>query len=113
MSYTEDSLVQQTTANYLEQKPGWDSVYAFNEEDFGPGSLLGRKSDKEVVLTRDLLEKLKECNPGLRFQAYEAPVRHLTDVMASHSSDAICFGMVVEYVVKAVYTTEKRLICRL
>ena len=37
--YTEDTLVQQTTAEYLEQKLGWKSVYAYNNEDFGPNSL--------------------------------------------------------------------------
>ncbi len=41
--YTEDTLVQQTTAEYFEQQLGWDSVYAYNNEDFGPGSLLGAK----------------------------------------------------------------------
>ena len=30
--YTEDSLVQQTTAEYLEQQLGWESVYAYNNE---------------------------------------------------------------------------------
>ncbi len=49
-SYTEDTLVQQTTAEYLEQQLGWESVYAYNKEDFGPDSLLGRASDREVVL---------------------------------------------------------------
>jgi hypothetical protein len=28
--YTEDTLVQQTTAEYLEQQLGWLSVYAHN-----------------------------------------------------------------------------------
>lgn len=46
MNYTEDSLVQQTTADYLEQQLGWESV----NEDFAPDSLLGRTSDREVVL---------------------------------------------------------------
>ena len=46
-SYTEDALVQQTTADYLEQQLGWESVYAYNNEDFGSGSLLGRASDRE------------------------------------------------------------------
>jgi type I restriction enzyme, R subunit len=41
MHYTEDTLVQQTTSDYLEQHLGWESVYAYNNEDFGPGSLLG------------------------------------------------------------------------
>ena len=51
-AYSEDTLVQQTTAEYLERQLGWESVYAYNNEDFGPGSLLGRASDREVVLTR-------------------------------------------------------------
>lgn len=54
MSYTEDALVQQTTADYLEQQLGWRSVYAYNNEDFGPHSVLGRASDREVVLARTL-----------------------------------------------------------
>ena len=45
--YTEDTLVQQTTAEYLEQQLGWESVYAYNNEDFGPDSLLGRASDRK------------------------------------------------------------------
>jgi type I restriction enzyme R subunit len=63
--YTEDTLVQQTTADYLEQQLGWRSVYAYNNEDFGPGSLLGRTSDREVVLARTLREKLEDLTRGL------------------------------------------------
>ena len=37
-AYTEDTLVQQTTADYLEQELGWESVYAYNNEDFGPSN---------------------------------------------------------------------------
>lgn len=40
--YTEDTLVQQTTADYLREQLGWQSIYAYNNEDFGPNSLLGR-----------------------------------------------------------------------
>ena len=40
MKYTEDTLVQQITADYLEKQLGWKSVYAYNNEDFGPNSLL-------------------------------------------------------------------------
>ena len=74
-SYTEDTLVQQTTADYLEQQLGWESVYAYNSEDFGPNSLLGRSSDREVVLTRILRQKLAELNPGL-------PLQHTTTLCA-------------------------------
>ena len=37
--YIEDTLIQQTTIEYLEQQFGWESIYAYNKEDFGPGSL--------------------------------------------------------------------------
>jgi len=63
MSYTEDTLVQQTTAEYLGKGLGWESVYAYNTETFGPGGTLGRASDREVVLTRYLRVKLVEKNP--------------------------------------------------
>ena len=33
MNYTEDTLVQQTTADYLEQQLGWKSVYAYNHAE--------------------------------------------------------------------------------
>ncbi len=76
--YTEDTFVQQTTANYLEKQLGWDSVYAYNNGDFGPDSLLGCASDREVVLTRTLREKLVELNPDLPDEAYDDAVRQIT-----------------------------------
>ncbi len=33
--FSEASLVQQTTADYLERQLGWESVYAYNSEGFG------------------------------------------------------------------------------
>jgi len=84
-SYTEDTLVQQTTAEYLEKQLGWDSVYAYNNEDFGPESLLGRGSDQEVVLTRILRAKLIQLNPGLPDAAYDDAVRQITAVVASQT----------------------------
>ena len=83
--YTEDTLVQQTTAEYLESQLGWESVYAYNSEDFGPDSLLGRSSDQEVVLTRVLREKLVQLNPGLPDAAYDDAVRQITATVASQS----------------------------
>ena len=83
--YTEDTLVQKTTADYLEQQLGWESVYAHNREDFGPDSLLGRASEREVVLARPLRERLAALNPGLPDEAYEEAVRVLTATAASQS----------------------------
>jgi len=86
--YTEDTLVQQTTAEYLEQQLGWESVYAYNNEDFGPDSLLGRESDREVVLTRALRTKIEELNPGLPASAYEDAVRQIVAVSATQTLSA-------------------------
>ena len=82
--FTEDILVQQTTAAYLHEQLGWRSVYAFHE-DFGPDSLLGRASDREVVLTRILRAKLVELNPGLPAAAYDDAVYQLAATTAAQS----------------------------
>ena len=46
MAYTdinsEDRLVQKTFAEHLQTMLGWESVYAWNEETFGPDGTLGR-----------------------------------------------------------------------
>jgi type I site-specific restriction-modification system R (restriction) subunit len=86
--YSEDTLVQQTTAEYLEQELGWVSVYAYNNEYFGPDSLLGRESDREVVLTRTLRCKIEELNPGLPATAYDDAVRQIVTVSASQTMAA-------------------------
>ena len=86
--YTEDTLVQQTTAEYLEEQLGWQSVYAYNHEDFGPDSLLGRDSDREVVLTRSLREALVELNPDLPDAAYDDAIRQIVTTVASQGITA-------------------------
>lgn len=77
--YNEDTLVQKTTADYLSEKLGWDNVYAYNNEDFGPDSLLGRSSDKDIVLTRYLGDAIRNLNPGLPDAAYQDALRHILD----------------------------------
>jgi type I restriction enzyme R subunit len=84
-AYTEDTLVQQTTANYLHDQLGWESVYAYNEETFGPEGTLGRKSDKEVILTRYLGEALVKLNPGLPMPAYQEAIRRITEYSVTQS----------------------------
>lgn len=84
-AYSEDNLVQQTTAEYLERQLGWESVYAYNTETFGPTGTLGRASDREVVLTRYLREKLVELNPGLPEDAYDDAVRQIVTIAATQT----------------------------
>ena len=84
-AYTEDTLVQQTTAEYLEQALGWESIYAYNTETYGPDGTLGRSSDRNVVLTRYLRQKLVELNPGLPEVAYDDAVRQITASAATQT----------------------------
>ncbi len=87
-SFNEDTLVQQTTANYLHDELKWDSVYAYNQETFGPDGMLGRLSDREVVLTRYLRQKLEEFNPGLPAEAYNEAVRQIVEYSAAQTMPA-------------------------
>jgi type I restriction enzyme, R subunit len=76
----EDTLVQQTTADYLHEQLQWDdNIFAYNNETFGKEGLLGRASDKDVVLTRYLGEALVTLNPGLPDVAYQDALRQITD----------------------------------
>ncbi len=74
---SEDKLVQQTTAEYLREHLGWESIFGYNKETFGINGLLGRKSDREVVLTRYLRIMLQKINPGLPNVAYEESIRQV------------------------------------
>ncbi|MDE2757556.1 MAG: type I restriction endonuclease, partial [Acidobacteriota bacterium] len=82
---SEDRLVQATFAEHLEQELGWDSIYAWNEESFGPDGTLGRADTKEAVLTRDLRAALERLNPELPDSAIDDALRDLTVYDASRS----------------------------
>ena len=82
---SEDRLIQHTFAEHLEHELGWESVYAWNRETFGPDSTLGRADTKEAVLTRDLRAALERLNPDLPAPAVEDALRKLTVYDASRS----------------------------
>ena len=102
---SEDRLIQETFAQHLEEKLGWDSVYAWNQETFGSDGTLGRADTKETVLTRDLRAALERLNPDLPASAIEDAMRALTvyDVtrsMVQHNRDfygMLRSGVQVEY----------------
>ena len=89
---SEDRLVQKTFAEHLERQLGWDSVYAYNEETFGPTGTLGRENTREVVLTRDLRAAIVRLNPQLPTsavtEAVQKMMRHdFTRSMVQHNQD--------------------------
>ena len=82
--YTEEHLVQKTTADYLQQHLGWESPYAMRER-LGADGTLGRTSEREVVLARYLRAQLEKLNPGLPDAAYDQAVSQLAEVSAAQS----------------------------
>ena len=56
MAYTdinsEDRLVQRTFAEHLQTMLGWESIYAWNDETFGPDGTLGRADTRDLLLPR-------------------------------------------------------------
>ena len=63
--FSEDQLIQKSTAELLEKELGWKSVYAFDNEVLGEQGTLGRKTQSEVVQTRHLRLALKRLNPWM------------------------------------------------
>jgi len=75
---SEDRLVQATFAEHLATVLGWDSIYAWNQETFGPVGTLGRASERDVVLVRDLRSALAKLNSQLPPPAIEEAITKLT-----------------------------------
>ena len=63
--YSENILVQESAGNLLHDKLGWDVKFAYNSEILGENGTFGRKSYKEILLTRYIKEALKKFNPWI------------------------------------------------
>jgi len=102
---SEDRLVQKTFAEHLEKVLGWESIYAYNAETFGAAGTLGRASERDVVLVRDLRAALARLNPDIPQAAREQAVEKLTRVdfarsLIQHNREIYAFirgGVPVEW----------------
>lgn len=83
--FSEDLLIQKSTAELLEQELGWKSVYAFDNEVLGEQGTLGRKSYAEVVLTRHLRMALKRLNPWMNDKQMVEAIERMTSYMSSQT----------------------------
>ena len=82
---SEDRLVQQTFAEHLHDRLGWDSVYAWNQETFGPNGTLGRAIEREAILLCDLRAAFAKFNRPLPESAREQAIEKITRVDYSRS----------------------------
>ncbi len=63
--YSENVLIQESAGHLLEQELGWEVILAYNTEQLGESGTFGRKSHKEVLLTRYFREALLRLNPWI------------------------------------------------
>ena len=83
--YSEDQLIQKSTADFMEKELGWKSVYAFDQETLGVNGTLGRSSYHEVLLVRHFREALKALNPWLTDKQQQECVERMTEHMSSQT----------------------------
>ena len=63
--YSENIMIQQSSADLLEKELGWNVVYAYDKEKLGADGTLGRTDYHEILLKRYLSAALKELNPWI------------------------------------------------
>jgi len=83
--YSEDKLIQKSTAELLEHELGWESVFAFDKEVLGENGTLGRMGQHEVLLRPRFKVALKRLNPWLTDKQMEEALLAMTEHMSSAS----------------------------
>ena len=96
--YSEDRLIQKSTADFMEKELGWKSVYAFDQETLGVNGMLGRSSYHEVLLTRHINKALKTLNPWLTTQQLRECMERLTEYMSSQKNYVLVFLCLKKFV---------------
>ena len=81
--YSENILVQNSAGNVLQNKLGWEVVLAYDKEQLGENGTLGRKSHKEIVLTRYLRRALLDNNDWMTEEYADSAVKTLCAYTAS------------------------------
>ena len=83
--YSENELIQRSAGNVLQDKLGWEVVFAYNTEKLGTDGTFGRTSYNEIVLTRYLKKALFENNDWLTEPVCETAVKFLLSYTSSSS----------------------------
>ena len=63
--YSENILVQESAGHLLERELGWEVAFAYNTEQLGEKGTFGRRSYREILLTRYFRQALQRLNPWL------------------------------------------------
>ena len=83
--YSENILVQESAGNLLRDELGWDVQFAHSSETLGKNGTFGRKSYKEILLTRFLVEALKKFNPWINETQITEAIKILENRLSTSS----------------------------
>lgn len=83
--YCENILIQQTMADFLQEKLGWKVSYAHNKEKLGANGTYGRESYEEVILPKQFAAAVKKLNSWLTDEQLGEVKKALESHLASAS----------------------------
>lgn len=83
--YSENILVQESAGHFLEENLGWRVELAYNTEILGDNGSFGRKSYKEVLLTRYFKGALKKLNPWITPELIDDAVKTFEQHLSTSS----------------------------
>ena len=83
--YSENILVQESAGDLLRDELGWDVAFAYNTEKLGENGTFGRRSYKEILLTRDFRAALSRLNPWITPAQIEEAQRTMEARMSTAS----------------------------
>ncbi len=81
--FSENILLQESAGRVLQEKLGWEVVFAYNTEKLGLDGTLGRVSYHEILLLRYLKAALFANNDWMTDDYAEKAIKHLLTVSAA------------------------------
>jgi type I restriction enzyme, R subunit len=83
--YSENILVQESAGELMQNELGWRVEYAYNTEKLGEDGTFGRKSYRDILLTRYFQEALRRLNPWLTQDQITEAQKKLEERLSSAS----------------------------
>ena len=83
--YSENILVQESAGHLLQNELGWDVAFAYNTEVLGEKGTFGRRSYREILLSRYFREALKRLNPWITTAQMDEAQRTLESYLSTAS----------------------------
>lgn len=83
--YSENVLVQDSAGNLLRDELGWDVKFAYNTEVLGVNGTFGRRSYREILLSRYFRVALQQLNPWITPAQIEEAQRTLENRLSTSS----------------------------